>query len=124
MTEGNLMAESMRGSRLGATSYEVENGISVPRALTTYVCDSNHRVTLPFFAEADEIPDVWECECGLLGLRMGAVMPELPTARIIRSHLDMVRERRSDADLGDVLDDALRNLRGEHSRTDVHRKSA
>jgi len=116
------MAESMRGTRLGATSYEVDNGVTIPRVLTTYVCPVGHRITLPFFAEADEIPDIWECDCGQTGLRMGAVMPQMPAQRVVRSHMDMIRERRSEMDLGNVLDDALRNVRGEPGNH--HAKSA
>jgi hypothetical protein len=120
------MAESMRGSRLGATSYEVDNGISVPRVLTTYVCPDDHRTTLPFFAEADEIPDIWECECGQTGLRMGAVMPDMPAQRVLRSHMDMIRERRDENDLGNALDEVLRNLRGANVVVNIerHPKSA
>ena len=53
------MGESMRGSRLGTTSYEVDSGEYAPRALTTYVCDQGHRITMPFSVEADEIPTTW-----------------------------------------------------------------
>ena len=108
------MGESMRGSRLGATSYEVDSGVLAPRALTTYVCPDGHRLTMPFSAEADEIPDTWACECGAQGVRMGSV-PQVSEAKHVRSHWDMLLERRSIKELEGILKERLEVVRAKAS---------
>jgi hypothetical protein len=108
------MSESMRGSRLGATSYEVDSGQFAPRALTTYVCVDGHRVTMPFSAEADEIPDTWPCSCGLQGIQMGAV-PQPKQTKHVRTHWDMLLERRTVKDLEDLLKERLEVARAKAS---------
>ena len=60
------MAErALRGSRLGAQSYETDAGIEMaPRQSVTYDCARGHRLAMPFSLEAD-VPEVWECTvCG------------------------------------------------------------
>ena len=108
------MGESMRGSRLGATSYEVDSGVLAPRALTTYVCPDGHRRTMPFSAEADEIPDTWACECGLQGIRMGSV-PQVVEGKHVRTHWDMLLERRSIKELESILKERLEVVRAKAS---------
>ena len=112
------MADSMRGSRLGSTSYEVDKGLRVPVQLTTYICPNEHRSTFPFYADAEEIPETWTCECGQLAVRLGATMPMPEVVRVRRSHYEILRERRSEAELQELLDEriALMNS-GSTSRT-------
>ena len=111
------MSESMRGTRLGATSYEVDNGLSAPRQLTTYVCPDAHHTTLPFAAEADEIPDTWQCACGLMGTRWGQKLQGQPEGRYVRTHWDMLLERRTIAELEELMKERLALLRGSHKRS-------
>lgn len=111
------MADSMRGSRLGSTSYEVDKGLSAPRQLTTYVCPAGHQTTLPFAAEADEIPDSWTCECGLIGTRWGRKTALQAPGKVIRSHYDMLLERRSVKDLEMLLKERLELIRGTSKKT-------
>ncbi len=106
------MGESMRGSRLGSTSYEVDPGVFADRTLTTYVCVNEHRVTMPFSAEADEIPDTWPCACGQSGLRLGAVITVDPNVKVPRTHWDMLLERRTVKELEELLKERLSVLRG------------
>ena len=102
------MNETMRGTRLGSTSYELGHVPSAPTRLTTFTCLADHVTRMPFAAEADEIPDTWECaECGNLALREGATAPMAPEPLRRRSHFDMLLERRSRADLLMVLDERL-----------------
>ena len=109
------MGESMRGSRLGTTSYEVDSGEYAPRALTTYVCDQGHRVTMPFSVEADEIPTTWPCACGATGMMLGA-KPEAPAERKhVRTHWDMLLERRTIKDLEGILKERLEVIRAKAS---------
>ena len=109
--EVKAMAESMRGTRLGSSSYEVDKGLRVPVQLTTYVCSEDHRMTFPFYIDADEVPDTWTCECGATAIRIGAdvVVPEPPRGR--RSHYEILRERREVSDLANVLHERLSAIR-------------
>lgn len=101
------MTDTMRGTRLGSVSYEMGDVPSAPVRLTAFTCAQGHVTRLPFAVEADEVPDTWECECGLRGIREGAVAPAPIEPVRRRSHFDMVLERRSRADLLAVLDERL-----------------
>ena len=105
------MSDNMRGSRMGTTSYESDKGLFAPRALTTYVCDQGHQVTMPFSAEADEIPDTWPCACGATGMLLGAVQDEPVAGKHVRTHWDMLLERRTVKDLEGIFKERLEVLR-------------
>lgn len=109
------MGESMRGSRLGTTSYEVDPVFYAPRELTTYVCESLHRLTMPFSIEADEIPDSWPCSCGSKGLRQGVQIQATPEPKHVRTHWDMLLERRSIKELEGILKERLQLVRAKAS---------
>ena len=111
------MSEAMRGSRLGAVSHELDRGPAAATVLTTYVCDCGLHTTLPFAVEADEIPDTWECACGKHGLRLGAHNKPVNEARKSRSHWDILMERRTIADLEELMSERLALLRGGHKRS-------
>lgn len=122
-SKGVKMGESMRGSRLGHTSYEVDPGIFADRQLTTYVCANDHRQTMPFSAEADEIPDTWNCSCGLQGVRLGTDNINgtvADNAKTGRTHWDMLLERRTVKELEELLKERLALLR----TADSYKKSA
>jgi hypothetical protein len=66
---------------------------------------------LVFSAEA-EIPSLWECpRCGAESLRSDGERPELKEEKPARTHWDMLRERRSIAELEDLLAERLDLLR-------------
>ena len=109
------MGEAMRGSRLGTTSYEVDSGLYAPRELTTYVCQNEHRQTMPFSAEADEIPDTWPCACGSSGIRQGVAIQSTAEPKHVRTHWDMLLERRSIKDLEGILKERLEVVRAKAS---------
>lgn len=111
------MSESMRGSRLGSTSYEIDKGFNAPKQLTSYVCPADHQFTMPFAAEADEIPDTWACECGETGVRWGYQVPKQAPGKVARTHWDMLLERRSVKELDALLKERLELLRGTAKRT-------
>ena len=108
---------SMRGSRMGSTSYELDKGVTVPKRLTTYVCPDGHQVTLPFAEEADEIPDTWACECGLVATRWGLNPIEPSHTKTARTHYDMLLERRSVKDLEALLKERLELVRGSTKKS-------
>lgn len=107
------MAEALRGSKLGAVSYETDIGIELaPRSTTTYLCPSGHLTEVPFSAEAD-VPAVWECRtCGAHALAVDGPEPEESATRKQRTPWDMLIERRTVDDLEDLLEERLTLLRG------------
>jgi len=110
----------LRGSRLGAVSYENDRNTDLaPRQSADFDCPKGHHFTVPFAAEA-EVPATWECSfCGSNAQRAGAAPPEPKKTKPTRTHMDMLRERRSTADLEEVLKEQLAAL-----HTTTKRKSA
>ena len=107
-----MSERALRGTRLGATSYETDNGIDLaPRQDVEYGCPNGHRFEIPFAAEA-EVPSTWECRiCGAQALRVDGVAPEEKPGKPTRTHWDMLMERRTMADLEEVLAERLEVLR-------------
>jgi hypothetical protein len=109
------MAErALRGTRLGATSYENDRNTDLaPRQEVAFDCPKGHRFTVPFSAEA-ELPANWECRvCGATAVTVTGDMPAPKKAKAPRSHWDMLMERRTLADLEEVLAERLAVIRGE-----------
>ncbi|MGH3275964.1 MAG: RNA polymerase-binding protein RbpA [Streptosporangiaceae bacterium] len=109
------MAErALRGTRLGATNYENDRNTDLaPRQEVAFDCPKGHRFTVPFSAEAD-LPATWECRvCGATALTATGEGPAPKKAKAPRSHWDMLMERRTLADLEEVLAERLAVIRGE-----------
>ena len=128
------MAErALRGTRLGATSYENDRNTDLaPRQEVAFDCPKGHRFTVPFSAEA-ELPTNWECRiCGALAVTASGDLPAAKKIKPPRSHWDMLMERRTVADLEEVLAERLAAIRGQRApaeapeprQTSRHRKSA
>lgn len=116
------MAErALRGSRLGAVSYENDESTELAeRQIARYGCPNGHRFEVPLSAEA-EVPAQWECRfCGVPATREDGVAPTETRAKPARSHWDMLLERRSIAELEAILEERLEVLR----LTGGRRKSA
>ena len=98
----------LRGTRLGAVSYESDRHTEfAPRLRTVYDCASGHETAMPFAAEAD-IPPTWECRvCGETALLRDAEQPEAKKVKPARTHWDMLLERRSTDELEEVLAERL-----------------
>ena len=108
------MAErALRGTRLGATSYENDRNTDLaPRQEVAFDCPKGHRFSVPFAAEA-EVPSKWECRvCGATAITASGDQPAVAKAKAPRSHWDMLMERRSIADLEEVLAERLAIIRG------------
>lgn len=120
------MSESMRGTRLGALSYETDAHVApADRQVVAYECPEGHRTVVPFSVEAEEIPFEWSCRCGRLAVRPDVAAPEAKPEKHQRTHWDMLLERRTIADLEVLLEERLALLheqRGEERR--ALRKSA
>lgn len=113
----------LRGSRLGAVSYENERSQEpAARRRQSYDCPQGHRF-FRVFAEEAEVPASWECpQCGRSALATDAARPEPKKVKPARTHWDMLTERRSTAELQALLDERLAELRGQGGP--VGRKSA
>lgn len=102
----------LRGSRLGAVSYENDSTELAPRQSVSYDCPHGHRFQMQFAAEA-EVPAVWECRtCGAPSLVVDGREPEPKKVKPTRTHWDMLMERRTESDLEEVLAERLAVLRG------------
>ncbi|MFZ5852571.1 MAG: RNA polymerase-binding protein RbpA [Actinomycetota bacterium] len=103
---------ALRGTRLGATSYETDAGVEfAARQNVGYACPKGHRFEVPFAEEA-EVPATWECRfCGTTALREDSTRPEQKAVKPPRTHWDMLLERRSVAELEDLLAERLALLR-------------
>ncbi|MDX6204404.1 MAG: hypothetical protein QOE76_2759 [Frankiales bacterium] len=106
------MAERvLRGSRLGAVSYETDrNAELAPRQVIEFSCPQGHRFSVPFSDEA-EIPRIWDCKvCGEPALLVHGELPEPKKVKPARTHWDMLLERRTLPDLEEVLAERLQVL--------------
>jgi hypothetical protein len=102
---------SMRGTRLGSQSLESDSGIQpAARHKVRYDCPHGHSFVVPLSVEA-EIPTLWECRCGAEALREDAEQPPLKPGRPARTHWDMLLERRTRAELEELLAERLELLR-------------
>lgn len=107
---------SLRGIRLGAQSLQSEEGVVfMERRETTYTCETcGHDTTLMFAADA-EPPQTWECRaCGaeaLLRVDGETVKVEAGDEKAARTHWDMLMERRTRAELEELLEERLAFIR-------------
>jgi hypothetical protein len=102
---------ALRGTRLGALSYETDENVHLAdRQTVAYDCTCGTTIELPFSLEA-EIPAVWECRCGAEALLRGGEWPEKKATKPQRTHWDMLLERRSIPELEELLEESLATLR-------------
>ncbi|GLZ37262.1 RNA polymerase-binding protein RbpA [Actinokineospora sp. NBRC 105648] len=109
----------LRGSRLGAVSYETDrNHDLAPRRTVRYACPKGHDFEVPFSDDA-EVPSVWECRLhGTESKMLDGTEPEqAKKVKPPRTHWDMLLERRTISELEDLLAERLTELRGRRSRT-------
>lgn len=109
------MTESMRGMRLGSQSMEREDGVELAaRQLVEYRCPTGHQFKVTFSIEA-ESPLEWECkQCHSLALLVDSAKLEKLEAGEAdrpRTHYDMVLERRTKAELEELLQEVLADMR-------------
>lgn len=113
---------SLRGMRLGSQSLQSEEGVTFsPRKKSTYRAADGSTFEVTFSAEADA-PSVWDSpKVGLEGRLIDdagelVVLDEAET-KIARTHWDMLLERRTRAELEELLQerlDYLRARKGQH----------
>lgn len=112
------MAErSLRGIRLGSSSMQTEEGVVFhQRAQHSYRCSECKQDTVLTFAADAELPETWECrncsaEAFLVNADGTSSQPEPEENKEVRSHWDMLLERRTIPELEELLEDRLTYLR-------------
>ena len=97
----------LRGSRLGAVSYETDrNHDLAPRQVARYRTENGEEFEVPFADDA-EIPGTWLCRNGLEGTLLEGNLPEPKKVKPPRTHWDMLLERRSIPELEELLEERL-----------------
>ncbi|WP_276071105.1 RNA polymerase-binding protein RbpA [Mycolicibacterium bacteremicum] len=97
----------MRGSRLGAVSYETErNRGPYPRQIARYRTPDGMEFDVPF-AEGADIPYLWHCRNGMEGALLDGEVPEPKKVKRVRTPWDMLRERRTIDELDALLRERL-----------------
>ncbi len=111
---------AIRGSRVGAGPMgEAERGEAAARQAVTYFCSHGHRSVVTFAIEATA-PERWDCpKCGLPASMDSDNPPPAPRNEPYKTHLAYVKERRSDAEAADILDEALSLLRSRRKSGDI-----
>jgi hypothetical protein len=103
---------AIKGSRVGAGPMgEAERGDAAPRVRVSYFCANGHETT-PTFAVDAQLPDSWDCpRCGLPASRDEQNPPPPPKIEPYKTHLAYVKERRTDQEAAEILQEALQTLR-------------
>ena len=109
---------TLRGSRLGAVSYETDRNTELaPRQQGEFLCARGHRFIVPFAADA-EIPLTWECRAdGTTARLVDGAEPEPKKAKPPRTHWDMLLERRSVDELEEILAERLTELHARRGKS-------
>lgn len=107
-----MVERSLRGMKIGANSLESDEGVAfVERREVTYRCDRGHVFKVPMAADA-EPPATWECKCSAEAHLVGTDgSDEDKPLKPVRTHWDMLLERRSEDELQELLDERLALLR-------------
>src|SRR3546814_5383209 len=85
----------------------------------TYFCSHDHRSVVTFSSEAN-VPDSWDCpRCGLPASLDQENPPPAPKIEPYKTHLAYVKERRSDQEAADILDEAIATLRSRRKSGDI-----
>ena len=113
---------AIRGSRVGAGPMgEAERGEAAPRVRVTYWCANGHE-THPSFAKEPEIviPETWDCpRCGQPAGQDREAPPQAPRNEPYKTHLAYVKERRSDAEAAQILEEAVTSLRARRAAGEI-----
>ncbi len=115
----------LRGARLGGQSFEDERGVEfAARQQVAYRCEKDHDFEIPMAQEAD-VPLTWECpKCSATARLVNGAEPEAKNEKPVRTHWDMLLERRSIPELEELLSERLDLLRkGEIGPEHLHRRT-
>jgi hypothetical protein len=110
----------MRGSRLGAVSYETDRNRNLaPRQIARYRTENGEEFDITLADDA-QIPGTWECRNGMEGTLIEGGEPAEPkkvkVVKVPRTPWDMVRERRSIEQLEELLKERLEMIKSRRGR--------
>lgn len=110
---------AIRGSRVGAGPMgEGARGEAAPRQTVTYHCSRDHHSEVAFAIEA-VVPQTWDCpKCGLPASEDRDNPPPARKVEPYKTHLAYVKERRSEDEAADLLDEAVKGLRSRRKSGD------
>ena len=124
------MAErNLRGMRLGSQSLQSEVGVEfVPRRKSVYRTTDGSTFEVTFASDA-EIPEVWESprsgQEGRLVAEDGSLVESVAVeTKAPRTHWDMLLERRSRAELEELLQERLTLLRSRRGHEGDNKKKS
>ena len=112
---------SLRGMRLGSQSLQSEVGVEFsPRKKSVYRTDDGIDFEVTFAADA-EVPETWDSprtghEGRLVGDDGGLVETAVVETKAPRTHWDMLLERRTRAELEELLQERLQLLRARRGQ--------
>ncbi|WP_207456848.1 RNA polymerase-binding protein RbpA [Desertivibrio insolitus] len=114
-------SSAIRGSRVGAGPMgEQDRGFHAERVAVSY-WDALGNETVRYFAAnlpTEEIPDVIDCpQSGLPAGRDKENPPLMPKTEPYKTHLAYVKERRTDEEAAQLLEEALQQLRARRGTT-------
>ena len=115
---------SLRGMRLGSQSLQSEEGVVFsPRVTATYRADDGTTFDVTF-AEDAEVPENWTSpKSGKDGVLLEAdgspVAQEQTETKAPRTHWDMLLERRTRAELEELLEERLQYLRARRGKKQI-----
>jgi hypothetical protein len=90
---------------------ETERGELESRIYVSFFCSNGHESVVAFAQDAD-VPDEWDCpRCGLPTNQDRDNPPPPPRIEPYKTHLAYVKERRSDEDGAQILQEAIEELR-------------
>ncbi|ANJ27036.1 MULTISPECIES: RNA polymerase-binding protein RbpA [Agromyces] len=112
---------SLRGMRIGAQSLQTEDGvIFADRAEYRYRCEACNHETVMIFSTEAETPEEWECRnCGASAVLLVDSKPveiDRSGEKVARTHWDMLLERRTRAELEELLEERLAFLRARRGQ--------
>lgn len=110
---------AIRGSRVGAGPMgEEDKGFQAERVVRSYYCAMGHVQTPAFAAgiEEAEIPVEIDCpNCGLPAGQDSKNPPQIAKHEPYKTHLAYVKERRSEAEAKQLLEEAVASIRAKRS---------
>lgn len=111
---------AIRGSRVGAGPMgEADRGFQADRVEKNYFCSNGHETNRAFSAivDAAEIPEQLDCpNCGLPAGQDKANPPIIAKHEPYKTHLAYVKERRTDDEAKDLLEEAVNAVRERRVR--------
>lgn len=107
-----MRSRTLRATGLGSTSYEDDTAVTLsPRQQLGFDCPAHHHFSVVFSVEAD-LPTSWACPtCWASAARSDGVQAEATQLKPTRTHWDRLRERRSLAQLEEILAERLALLK-------------